>query len=180
MESEPDQIQLSYRPLRHADLPCRMFWLNDPETNKYLGTRVRNGTDLKFNEEWFDKYEKDSSREIFTVTHKGKPIGQVGLTSINPNDRNAELYVVIGEKEYRGRGLGKIMVGFILDYGFRVRGLHRIGLTVHVENVAAIRCYEGCGFSSEGILKESVFRNGRYEDEAIMGIINPDTEHISG
>lgn len=159
---------LQYRPLRQTDLPFRMAWLNDVETNRYLGTRVRQGTSRAFHERWFAAYQKDASRKIFTVTSGGKPIGQVGLLSINLDDNNAELYIVIGDPAYRGRGLGKELMRYILDYGFSKRKLHRIYLTVHAANVPAIRLYEACGFTREGRLRESVLRNGKYEDEILM------------
>lgn len=164
-----NEMVLQYRPLSHVDLPFRLKWLNDPETNQYLGTRVRQGTDLAFHKKWFAAYQQDPSREIFTVLDGETPIGQVGLVAINTDDKNAELYIVIGEASYRGRGLSKELVQYILEYGYATLGLHRIWLTVQAANVPAIRCYESCGFVQEGLLRESVLRNGEYEDEIIMG-----------
>lgn len=166
-----NNIKLRYRPLRRTDLSYRRAWLNDPETNQYLGTRVRQGTNLAFHERWFDAYQKDASRQILTVTSGAKPIGQVGLLSINKEDHNAELYILIGDPSFRGRGLGKVLVSYITDYGFQKLGLHRIFLTVHAANLPAIRLYEHCGFQHEGKLRESVLRNGNYEDEIMMGRI---------
>jgi RimJ/RimL family protein N-acetyltransferase len=160
--------QLSYRPLRRTDLAYRQKWLNDPETNQYLGTYARKGTNRRFHEEWFDAYFKDKNRKIFLVLADKRPIGQVGLLHINTHDHNAELYVVIGEKEYRGKGLGKHIVQFILEYGRATLGLHRISLSVHAANLPAVRCYHRCGFVDEGVLKGSVYRDGVYEDEIVM------------
>jgi len=149
-----------------------MAWLNDPETNHFLGTRVRAGTDRAFHDRWFAAYKKDDARQIFTVTDGSKPIGQVGLLSINNDDHNAELYIVIGDPLYRGQGLGKELMRFIMDYGFLTLKLHRIYLTVHAANLPAIRLYEKCGFELEGRLRDSVLRDGKYEDEIVMGLIS--------
>lgn len=162
---------LIYRSLNRADLPARMRWLNDPEVNQYLGTHVRQGTDLAFHEKWFAAYEKDESRQIFTVLDGETPIGQVGLLSINHDDHNAELYVIIGEAAYRGRGLGVELVNHICSYGFDELKLHRIWLTVHAANKPAIHVYEKCGFQNEGVLRDNVCRGGTYEDEVVMGLI---------
>lgn len=167
--------QLQYRPLDESDLVLREQWLNDPETNRYLGTRVRQGTDRAFHERWFDAYEKDDSREIFTILHDGTPIGQVGLLSINTDDKNAELYVLIGDPAYRGKGLGVPIVRHIIDYGFIQLQLHRIYLMVHAANTAAIHVYEKCGFAHEGVLRDSVLRDGVYEDEVVMGLVSIST-----
>lgn len=166
-------IALTYRPLRRSDLDLRMKWLNDPDTNRYLGTFVRKGTDRRFHQEWMTTYFRDRARKIFTASVKGRPIGQVGLLHINRHDHNAELYVVIGEKEFRGLGLGEQMVRYITRYGFDVLHLHRIYLSVHAGNMPAIRCYDRCGFVREGVLKDSVYREGSYEDEVIMSLTDP-------
>lgn len=163
--------QLQYRPLDESDLVLREQWLNDPETNRYLGTRVRQGTDRAFHERWFAAYTKDDSRQIFTVLCGGIPIGQVGLLSINFDDQNAELYVLIGDPAYRGKGLGSKMVRHIIDYGFIQLQLHRIYLTVHAANTAAIHVYEVCGFQKEGVLRDHVLRDGTFEDEVVMGLV---------
>ncbi len=164
-------IQLQYRPLNEADILLREKWLNDPDTNRYLGTRVRQGTDREFHERWFEAYAKDDSRQIFTILDKDISIGQVGLLSINTDDHNAELYALIGEADYRGKGLGSTIVQYITDYGFTQLKLHRIYLTVHAANLAAIRVYDKCGFKKEGVLRENVLRDGVYEDEVVMGLV---------
>jgi len=52
--------------------------------------------------------------------------------------------------------------------------LHRIFLHVYSHNERAQRVYEKVGFVHEGTLREAYFRNGRYYDDLIMGIL--DTE----
>ena len=60
------ECYLQYRLLDESDLTLREQWLNDPETNRYLGTRVRHGTDRAFHERWFAAYRKDDGRQICT------------------------------------------------------------------------------------------------------------------
>lgn len=132
---------INFRPLTKEDLPYRIKWLNDSEVNQFLGAVVRDGTDTEFHNKWFESYfadERAGKRKIFMILDEEKPIGQVGLLDINQLDKNAELYIVIGEAEYRGKGIGKEAMKFIIDYGFSGLKLHRISLHVHAPNEPAI------------------------------------------
>jgi len=164
------KFNISYRKLTLDDLPYRMKWLNDPEVFRYLGHQVRMGTDLSFHKQWFDEYLKDDSREIFMILADEQPIGQVGLLDINKLDNNACLYVAIGETEYRGKGIGQRAVKYILEYGFKKLGFHKIWLDVHARNEKAISCYKKCGFVVEGIFKDQVLYEDGYDDEIRMAI----------
>src|SRR5680860_499627 len=99
-----------YIPITREHIEYRIKWLADPEINRFLGTVVRNGLDRSFHERWFDGYEKEEAegkRKIFMIEVDGKFVGQVGLLDINKDDKNAVLYIVIGEKDYWGKGIAK-------------------------------------------------------------------------
>lgn len=161
---------LSYRPLAKKDLELRFKWLNDPETNRFLGSRTRKGTDWKFHEEWYKEYVKDKRKKMFIIEMDNKPIGQVGLTDIDLLDKNACVYIVIGEKDLRGKGIGTEAVKYILNYGFNELKLHKMWLDYHADNIAGRKCYDKCGFVEEGRCREQILKGGKYVDEILMGI----------
>jgi len=163
--------ELKYTKLDRGHLPHRMKWLNDADVNRYLGHQVRNGTDKDFHTKWFDGYENDDSREIFLILDGSKPVGQIGLLDINLYDKNASLYVLIGEKDCWHKGIGSEAMKFVLDYGFKELGLHKIWLEVHAKNENAIKLYEKFGFVQEGYYKDNVLYNGSFGDEIRMAKI---------
>ncbi|EPJ51228.1 MAG: acetyltransferase, putative [Osedax symbiont Rs2] len=55
-----------------------------------------------------------------------KLIGYAGIVSINQLNRKGEYFILIGELEYWGRGLGTQITGATTDYAFNSLGLHRI------------------------------------------------------
>lgn len=165
--------KISYHELTRDHLAYRMKWLNDPEVNNYLGLRVRLGTDKKFHEAWFDKYKNDETREIFMIESDGKIIGQIGLLDINLQDKNADLYILIGEKDHQGKGFGTEAVKFILSYGFDNLHMHKISLGVHSRNTIAVKLYKKFGFRQEGILKDNILYKDGYDDEIRMAKFNP-------
>ena len=91
---------------------------------------------------------------------------------MDERNRHAELGVVIGEKAYWGQGYGSDAICTLLRFGFEEMNLHRIYLRVYEDNARGIRAYEKCGFCQEGRLREANFRQGRYHDELVMGILS--------
>jgi len=78
------------------------------------------------------------------------------------------LYVVIGVLQvWIGRGVGRALLEALESWA-RARGLHRLELTVDVENRRAIALYEKCGFEREGVKRHSRRIEGRYSDELYM------------
>jgi RimJ/RimL family protein N-acetyltransferase len=78
------------------------------------------------------------------------------------------LYVVIGVRQsWIGRGVGRALLQALEGWA-RSRGLHRLELTVDVDNRRAIALYEKCGFEREGIKRHSRRLEGRYSDELYM------------
>ena len=60
---------------------------------------------------------------------------------------------------------------FITFYAFRTLNLNRIWLHVFEFNERALRAYEKVGFVREGVLRQDVFREGRYWNTVVMGIL---------
>ena len=97
-------------------------------------------------------------------------IGQCGFVKINWKNRVGELAILIGEKEYRGRGYGADAIKTLCRFGFQELNLHKIKALVFDFNTPALRCYEKCGFVREGVLKEEIFREGAYHDAVCMAL----------
>ena len=81
--------------------------------------------------------------------------------------------MMIGDKAMHGKGYGTDAVSLLCKLGFEEMNLHKIKVEVMAFNLAAIRCYEKCGFIKEGTLRDEVFREGKYHDVIVMGKINP-------
>ena len=59
----------------------------------------------------------------------------------------------------------------VLQHGFNNLKLNRIWLTVSETNNAAIRSYTKLGFMVEGRMRESCFRDDKYHDKIVMGVL---------
>jgi RimJ/RimL family protein N-acetyltransferase len=75
-----------------------------------------------------------------------------------------------------GRGYVTEACGLLIDYLFNVHQYHRLELLSTPENVASIRVAQKCGFTAEGMMRQSFFINGRYQDVQIFSLLRPEWE----
>ena len=163
---------IKFRPFRATDLPQRVKWFNNPALNRFIGN-IGVRTTFAREKAWFNKYQKDSTRRLFVICDGEYPIGLVGFSHINRSDRQAELFIAIGEDHYRGKGWGKQALNWIIRYGFLKMKLHKIKLSVISDNLVAIRLYETMGFETEGILHDELFDHQQYRHMHLMALFNP-------
>jgi len=153
------------------DIDSFILWLNDEEVRQYLGmTLPLNKIREK---EWIEGIYKDDRNMVLGIVLKEDDhlIGNIGLHQISMPHRNARLGIFIGDKGYWSKGCGTEALKLLVKYGFDQLNLNRISLTVFDFNSRAIRAYEKAGFKREGVLREHMYRNGKYHDVYIMAIL---------
>lgn len=162
------------------DLDDRYRWMNDPAVANTLGMRPG-----RLSREEIRSYLESAaaSSEAFVEwaiedLHRGTHIGGCTIRSFNHVARSAELAILIGEAEYRGKGYGTDAVRLLLHIGFDQFNLNRIWLTVNAHNAAGLRAYEKAGLVREGRLRQYGFINGSYYDAVIMAILRADYERM--
>ena len=167
------------RPIEREDLPLFVEWFADPDVRRHL--LVYLPFSLAQEERWFEnlvtRLERQETVLLAIETADGVHIGNIGLHDINWKDRSAEMGIVIGEKAYWNQGYGTDAIRTFLGVAFGEMNLHRVFLRVDADHAPGIRCYEKAGFRREGTLRETVFKDGVYVDQHIMGILR--TEYRS-
>ncbi|WP_196008112.1 GNAT family N-acetyltransferase [Clostridium tyrobutyricum] len=98
-------------------------------------------------------------------------IGNVSLQNINYINRSAEFAIIIGEKEYWGKGYGKECGKLIIEHGFSELNLNRVYCGTFSENIGMQKLAEKLGFNKEGIRCEAEFKNGKYVDIIEFGLL---------
>ncbi|MDP9225403.1 MAG: GNAT family N-acetyltransferase, partial [Actinomycetota bacterium] len=107
----------------------------------------------------------------FTIEVDDRVIGDCALMRFDQTARTCTLGIVIGERDYWGKGYGRDAVSTLVDYGFRHLNMHRIWLSVLASNERAIRSYESCGFREEVRLRRHIWVDGTLRDEVMMGLL---------
>ena len=100
----------------------------------------------------------------------GELAGEALWWAIDLHNRMAHLGVSL-RPAFRGRGLGADVVVALCEYGFAVRGLHRLQVDTLAGNAAMIRAAARVGFVHEGRLRQAAWVNGEFADEVILGLL---------
>ena len=155
------------RPLKETDFEKYYEWHSD-DTIRFQASMHPFVVSERNESEWFENAIKDLSnkRVIFSIVfvETDELIGYFMLNDINLINKNASLGIVIGEKQYQGKGLGKEIIKLGTDYGFNNLGLEKISLDVVNENIFASKLYKKLGFMNEGLFVKHYFFNGSYYD----------------
>lgn len=139
---------INLRPIADGDLVRRVAWLNDPETVRlFTGSLPDRRYDMFDAERWRQSTENDPLTLVWSIETKGeRHIGDVDLHDINRSEGRARLTILIGNRDYWGRGFGTDAVMTLLKYAFDEMGLNAVNLRVCDFNRRAIRSYEKNGF----------------------------------
>lgn len=78
--------------------------------------------------------------------------------------------------EFRGRGCGTEAQRLLVRYLFAHTHVNRIEATTEVSNVAEQRALEKAGFTREGVLRGTTFRQGRWHDQVIYSVLRDEVE----
>ena len=165
------------RPLMEEDLRLEyLAWLNNPELNKYSShfrTWPTSERDIKD----FYNNTKSENHLVFAICCKetGKHFGNCSLDNIDWVNRHAYHNVNIGIKEFRvGHYIDSFQI--ILDYAFNTSNLNKISGGAEIPGVMTFQ--KRLGFQQEGILRQHVYRAGKYEDVVIFSILKEEYNKV--
>jgi RimJ/RimL family protein N-acetyltransferase len=158
--------------MRQEDVPALARWNQDLEFTARMGNPGE-AHSLEMRQEAYDKNARmraDSVEFAVLLLATGQLIGFGGLFDIT-RAMTATLFVGIGERDHRGKGLGTEATRLICEYGFFFRSLHSIKVEVNGYNRGAIGVYERLGFKPVGRLRGAIMMNGSRYDYVIMDLL---------
>ena len=97
-------------------------------------------------------------------------VGVFRLDRLDPWNRNAYVGADV-VPAMRRQGYAEEMFAYFLRYLFSQCGLHRVALVTLVSNTAALALYRKLGFVEEGREREAIFRDDRFQDLVLMGLL---------
>ena len=160
------------REIERRDIREINKWHNDKELSKNLGGTARY-INSEVDDAWYERYlnARNNAVRCAIVDEDDAIVGCVNLLNIDYVNSCAELHIMIGDSENRGKGIGAFAVNTMVNHAFYNLNLRRIQLEVLEYNLAAQNLYKKIGFVVEGRKRQSVFKNGQYVDEIIMGLL---------
>ena len=161
------------RALNENDIQGNSYsWSNDPIVTKFRNRGIFPNT-LEKQEKYYRSLIDSDTDVIFAIIEKVtcQHIGCVRLQGINWVHSSTELGIVIGEKDFWGKGYGKVAWNLITHYGFDFLNLHHIYAVIFKENTASIKSAEASGFRIDGELRDMFFKNGKYHSALFMSVL---------
>ncbi len=98
-----------------------------------------------------------------------KSLGYMIISQVKNKNKSLELMRIAVSEKNKGYGMNSIKL--FLDYGFSTLDAHRIWLDVKEYNYSAINLYKYLGFVQEGILRECVLYNGKFDSMVVMSML---------
>jgi len=106
---------------------------------------------------------------VVVATSDDQIVGWGSLNSFNPRpayDHVVDLSVYV-ERSWRGRGVGKVLLGHLLDRA-RALGYHKMVLATFPYNTTGVALYRRMGFTPVGLYHEQGQLDGHWVDVLIM------------
>ena len=167
--------RVALRPVAAEDVALFHTWINDPIVTHYMFFGQKPAT-REAAAKILDGWVGADSHAVFAVVDKRhrRTIGLAGLYDIHPTARKAEYRILLGDRAVWNTGYGTEVTRLLTWYGFDRLNLNRLWLGVTHENLGGVRAYEKGGYRREGVLRQDIYRNGRYYDSVRMSILRED------
>lgn len=168
--------KINLTSLSEKNLEQLRQWRNSPELRQYFREYREISEDMQL--AWYNKIKNNSNQVDFEIHDLKSPndlIGHCGLYYINWVYRQAEFGIYIGDTQYRNGGFGSDSLRTLIKYGFEDLNLNRIWAEVYSNN-AALEIYLHIGFKKEGVLRDNVYKNGKYYDSTIISMLKNEYE----
>lgn len=161
------------RAIEETDLNAHYReWLNDEEVCKYNSHHRFPNYDENMHE-YYERVIKPRKDLILAVSDKKTDthIGNVALENIDSLNQNAEFAIILGDKSYWGRGVGKEAMRLIISHGFNTLNLNRIYCGTAEDNLGMQNLAQSLGFKEEGRLRQVLFKGGAFKDMLQYGLL---------
>ena len=160
------------RALEPEDYKTSVKWRNDDGVTSRLGGAkffVSNEVEKQWVQNTINQ-NKDIKLAICTI-EGNLYIGNVYLTNIDYVNQKAHSHILIGNHDYWNGGYGTEAMRLLLDYAFNQRNLRRIEATVLDDNIASQKLHEKLGYKKEGLLRQSVYKDGMFKNQIKYGLL---------
>lgn len=127
---------------------------------------------LESMESWFADKQKTKLPVVGIEDESGKLLafGSFGPFRARPAYKYSVEHSVYVHKEYRGQGLGRIVMQALIDAA-RARDVHAMVGGIDAGNLASIRLHERAGFRHVGTLPQVGFKFGQWLDLAFYQLL---------
>lgn len=133
-------LKADFKDFTRVVLDKSLVWLNDPEIKKLT---YSTGVDKELQEKWFKRLKNRKDYFIKSIWLNEKPIGAMGIK--NMTDKDGEVFIYIGEKDYWGKTIGTQGLRYIINYAKSIK-LESLYAYVLKDNIRSYKLIRRVGF----------------------------------
>ncbi len=151
--------KVKLREKRLTDAADDYAWLTDAELAALDATPLPTTTFPQYLANYTSdlRYPPTIRHQFAIETREGKHIGNCTYYGIDNDKKEAELGIMIGDRDYWDQGYGTEAVAALLEYVFGKIKLNRLYLKTLITNRRAQKCFAKCGFTPYGHLKKDSY-----------------------
>ena len=163
---------LTLREIRMSDAPTLFRVARCPAVARFMwpAPAELNGFQKFIEWAWAERAAGKYVGFVIVPNRAAEPAGLFELRQMQPDFFRAELGFFI-EPAYWGTGLFTEAARLVLDFAFRVVGIHRIEARATVDNIRSNRVLRKLGARQEGILRASFVCDGALLDQALWAFV---------
>ena len=167
---------ISYFGDIHLNDPNYYEWVTDIEVVRYIG-REEYLTTIPFSEvQQYVKNLWDSKFCEFLAVYHKRSNEFIGTAKVNfMNDRGlsnriADVGIMIGNKEFWGKGLATDILRTVSNFAFKELGVRKLTAGAMSPNIAVVKAFKRIGFVEEGTLRQQLLKeDGEFCDHILLG-----------
>lgn len=170
--------RLVLRPIEERDLEFIRELINDPAVEATIVGWVL-PLSAKDEQDWYRGFH-NSNKEIryMVETVNGETIGTTGLTDMDWKNGRCKGAGIRISPQVQSKGYASEAYTMMLDYAFNQLRFHKVSGSALETNKASLRFMEKVGYKVEGVLRDHVFKNGKYCNVVTTSILAEDFNRL--
>lgn len=167
------------RALELEDYKTTFQWRNDNEIWEMVGG-PKYFVSSEYERNWVANTinnTKDIRLGICDIEN-GVLIGLANLYELDWINRSGRISTMIGDKKYWSAGYATDAMKQFLDFAFNERGLNRLWTIILESNKASQKVALKCGVKHEGVLRNSIYKGGKYHNQVLFSILRHEYDEI--
>jgi len=160
------------RALEPDDYKISIKWRKDDSIWNMLGG-TKYFVSEAYEKSWVEKtiFDSNDLKLAICLVENNRYIGNVYMTDIDNIKRSCHSHILIGEKDCWGYGYAREALMIAVKYMFEERNIHRIQANILESNIQSLKMHQKCGYKIEGLMRESVYKEGVYQNQYILSIL---------
>lgn len=163
-----------FRAFEEEDVPSLYQWMNDDEL-KQLSVGLNKRVCREEVEEWIRARKRHNPYQAWfaiCALESNEMIGYMCLTDIHYINSSAYFSgILIGDPNYRDGQAYIESYLFMFEYAFERLNLNRLYGSALADHKLSVTMAEVMYQKTEGVLRQSIFKNGKYHDEVVCAIL---------